>query len=913
MGSQNFAFLAFNRGLVDPRGLARADIKRLALSAETCRNFIPRVLGSMMLRPGLRYTGATKSNLASRNIPFVFSITDNAGMEFTNQLMRVWINDVLITRPAVTNSLAGGTFPSAASLAANWTDNDEAGGVSAWVSAGKVGFTGNGTAAAIRDQAVAVIEAGVEHALHIVVERGPITLRVGSSGGADDYISETELGQGTHSLAFTPSAGSYYVRFMSRLARVVYLTSCVVESAGVMEVATPWLAADLGIMRTDQSGDVVFVACSGYRQYRIERRGTGRSWSVVIYDNQDGPFRIQNTGPTTMAPSVLTGNGTLTASIATFKSTHVGALFQVTSVGQIVTKNIAALNDATASIRVTGVTTDRAFTIVLSGMTVGRTVILQRSFDDATWAAVSGKTWGADTTESYTDGLDNEIVYYRLICTVAGGAGTTAASLQIATGSIVGVGRVTAFTSSTVVDIEVLIDFGGTSASDNWAEGQWSTYRGFPSAVQLYEGRLWWAGKDKVNGSVSDAFDSFDPNYEGDAGPISRSIGSGPVDTINWLLGLQRLILGAQGTEFSCRSSSLDEPLTATNFNLKTASTQGSAGVSAVKVDAEGIFVQRGGTRVFQLSIDASTYDYSSVHLSAIVPAIGSPGIVRIGVQRQPDTRIHFVRSDGTVAVLVFDKVENVTCWLNFDCTDSGGLIEDVVVLPGGVGDEEDQVYYIVNRTVNGSTVRYREKFSLESECVGGTLNKQADAFVIFTNSPASATVTGLTHLIGASVIVWADGKLMDDGSGTPATFTVDGSGQISLTDDGASYAATTGIVGLSYKAQWQSGKLVELRTMKGTPLDMQSTIKALGVICANLHPKGLKYGRTFATADLMDMPEIEDGTIVPPNTIRTAYDEPAFVFPGGWSQDERLCLQAEAPKPATVLAAICEVEGNEG
>ena len=909
MAKQALAFIAYNRGLCDPRGLARADVKRIALSAEVYNNFTPRVLGSMMLRAGLGYTGARRSNLPSKSVPFVFSVTDVVELEFTDVSLRVWVSDSLITRPAVTSAVAGGTFPSAASLAANWTDNDEGSAVSSWVNSGRVGFTGTGTAAAIRRQTVLVIEAGTEHALHIVVERGPITLRVGSSSGGDDYISETSLGAGDHSLAFTPSAGNFYIQFSSRLLRVVYLSSCIVEAAGVMVVTTPWLEADLGKIRYDQSGDVVFIGCgTSYQPRRIERRGTGRSWSCVLYDYQDGPFLVENTGTTTMTPSVLSGNGTLTASVPTFKSTHVGALFSVTSTGQTVTKSMTVVLDSTASIRVTGITTDRAITIVLSGLSgTGNTVILQRSFDDATWVAVAGQTWTADVTTAYTDGLDNQIVYYRLHCSVYV-AGTTVAKLSIPTGSAVGIGRVTAFSTNVLVDIEVLAAFGAITASDTWSEGQWSPYRGFPTAPRLYEGRLWWAGKDKINGSISDAFDSFDPDFEGDAGPISRSIGSGPVDTINWLIALQRLVLGGQGAEHSCRSSSLDEPLTPTNFNMKEASTQGSAAVDAVKIDANGIFVQRGGTRVFELSIGQETYDYASTHLSAIVPRIGYPGIVRIGVQRQPDTRVHFVRSDGSVAILVFDKVENVVCWVESDSTGASGLIEDVVVLPGASGSEEDQVIYTVKRTINGSTVRYREKYSLESECIGGTLNKQADSFIVFTNSPPSATVTGLTHLIGASVVVWADGKVMDDDHGAVRSFTVDGAGTITLLDGtGIPYIATTGVVGLSYTAQWKSGKLLELRSMLGTPLVQHKQIKGLGLIMWNTHPKGLKYGRSFSSNDLQDLPEIEDGTTVNQDTIHATYDHEPFVFPGSWSTDERLCLQAEAPKPVTLLAAICE------
>jgi hypothetical protein len=89
--------------------------------------------------------------------------------------------------------------------------------------------------------------------------------------------------------------------------------------------------------------------------------------------------------------------------------------------------------------------------------------------------------------------------------------------------------RITAFTSSTIVSAEVLSDLGGTSATDDWAEGEWSDRRGWPSAVALYEGRLWWSAASRgIWGSISDGFESFDEAVEGDSGPINRDVGSGP-------------------------------------------------------------------------------------------------------------------------------------------------------------------------------------------------------------------------------------------------------------------------------------------------------------------------------------------------------------------------------------------------
>lgn len=884
------SILAFNRGLVSRYGIARTDVKRIAISAETMTNYVPRVLGSMSLRPGLGYLGATASNSAARLVPFIFATDDTALLEFTNGSMRVWIDDALVTRGAVSTAVTNGNFD--ANLG-SWTDADEVGGTSAWVTGGYMGLTGDGTAAAIRYQQVTVSAAdqGDEHALSIVIERGPITLRVGSTLGGDEYITETVLGTGGHSLAFTPT-GNFYIQFQSRLTRQVLVNSCNVAGSGVMSLTTPWLTADLGNIRADQSGDIVFAACAGYQQRMIERRGA-HSWSVVLYQPEDGPFKIENSGPITLTASAINGNITLTASAALFRSTQVGGLYGITSEGQTVTKSVSAQNTFSNAIRITGVDSSRVFTIVISNTFVG-TVTLQRSLtsDAGPWEDVSGKTWTTTTTETYDDGLDNQIVYYRIgIKTGDYVSGTADLTLQYNLGSITGFVRLTAYASSTSVSAEVLSDLGGTTATDVWAEGEWSDKNGWPTAVSFHEGRLWWAGQSAVWGSVSDAYDSFNFAVEGDAGTISRTLASGPVDTINWIASAKRLLVGAQGMEIAARSSSLDEPLTPTQFSLKTVGTQGSGSVSQVKVDTDVVFVDRTGIKIFQLAFDAKNYDYAPADLTQLVPELGSPGITRLAIQRKPDTRIHAVRSDGTVALGVFDKSEDVLCWCDVE---TDGEVEDVCTLPAESGDTDDQAYYIVKRTINGSVVRYLEKWAQSTECRGGALNKQADAFVVYDGS-------NLTHLEGEDVVVWVNGVDIGTTSTYTNTYTAV-SGALSP----ASATAIGGIVGLLYTAQFKSTKLGSPTQNMSTILNQKKNVGSVGFVLADTHPKGVRFGPDFDTLD--DMPGTEDGTAVDQDVVHTAYDEQAIEFPGTWDTDSRLCLQSQAPRPATILAATIDL-----
>lgn len=895
MGRENVALFAFNRGLISKYALARTDIKRSALSASIMTNWMPRVLGSMMLRPGLGYLGATLTNAFAITIPFIFSSTDTGRLEMTDSVMRVWVSDALVSRSSVATAISNGTF---ASLV-NWTSIDGIGAASANTGS-KLNLTGTGYNAAGRYQAVTVAapDQNVQHALRIVVERGPVTLRVGSTVGGDEYIAETILKTGTHSLTLTPT-GNFNVQLSSTSRAVKLVTSVAIEAAGVLQLPTPWVLANLTLLRWDQSGDVVFVDCAGLQQYRIERRN-GNSWSVVKYAPDDGPFRIQNVGPIRLTPSAANGNITIAASAPLFKTTQVGGLFRLTSEGQSVSQLLAGADQYTDTVRIVGVgTASRTLTVVISGVYVG-TLTLERSFDNGTsWAKVT--TYTGTGTSTYNDSaapdlLVNVIALYRVGFI---GSDYTSGSATLALsnpgGGITGIARITAFTSNVLVSAEVLKSLGGTNATANWSEGDWSDYRGWPSSTSLYEGRLNHSGRNKFWGSVSDGFESFDDTVIGDSGPISRSIGRGPVDTINWMLPLVRLVLGAQGAEISARSSSLDEPLTPTNFNLKPSSTQGSSAVPAVAVDNDGFFVQKSGTRVFRLSPDNYYFNYTAENQSQMIPELFLPGIVRLAVQRQPDTRIHTVLADGTVAILVFDSVENVSCWCLFQ---TQGSVEDVVILPDTI---EDAVYYTIKRTVNGSTVRYFEKWAQEQNAIGGTVNRQGDAFIVYSGAPTT-TITGLGHLEAKAVIVWADGLdfSADDASGVQRTYTVTG-GQITL-DTAVSHA----MVGLPYTAQWQSSKLA-YAAQAGTALTQMKIIHQVGVVLADAHALGLKVGQDFDHLD--DLPLVRDnGSTIDITSVMSAEDVEAFPVNGTWDTDSRLCLQAKAPRPVNVIAAVMAI-----
>lgn len=882
----------FNRGRISRLGLARTDLDRVRLSADVMINWVPRTLGSMMLRPGLQYIGAVNSS--GRIIPFIRSATDTALIEASSGSLRFWVSDSVIQRNGSTSAVSGGTFTSTS--LSGWTDADESGSTSEWVSGNYMGLTGTRYARAIRRQTITAN--ATDHGLNIVVERGYPVLKVGSSAGGDDYISETTLKPGTYSFLVT-STGNFVVELSANTEYATLVDTVSIESSGDMTLPTPWLGSDLGKLRWKQSADVVFCALEGYQQRRIERYAA-QSWASVLYAPDDGPFRTINITSKRLNPSALSGNITLACDQPVFNSSHVGALYRVTSLGQKVTGTFTAGDQWSDSIRVSGVTESRVFDVTISSVSTEITVRVQRSVgEEGSWTDVTGLSWTSSTTATYDDGFDNQIIYYRI------GSGATdfvststaasaSAELSYASGGKTGIAKLVSVPSATESSAIVLSNFGSTSPSELWSEGEWSGYRGYPSAITLHEGRTVWAGKNKIWASVSDAYDSFDDGEIGDSGPIGRSIGEGPTDRIEWMLSQTRLVIGTQGQELQAKTSSLEEPLTPTNFSLRDISTQGSANVQAIKIDQRIMFVQAGGTRVMEISSDEVRLDLQTLDRTVLVPEIGEPSIIRLAVQRQPDTRVHCVRSDGAVGMMVSDPAENVLCWLDIESSGKvNGAIEEVAVLPGTV---EDSVYYVVRREINGSTKRYLEKWALESEARGGSTNKIADSFIV-QNSTSTTTVSGLDHLVGSSVVAW--GSTTDLG-----TYTVSTTGTITL-----SQASTFACVGLPYSGLYKSAKLA-YASRSGTALTQRKQVNHVGIIAADMQAQGLQFGPSTSVLD--PLPRVERGVTVSTDSVWSEYDSDPVIFPKKWDTDSRLVLFAQAPRPVTVLGAILDMETKD-
>jgi len=844
----------FNRGEVSDNSIARDDVKKVINSASLMSNFWPQRLGPMSYRNGTEY----KDTLAGEtySIPFVKKVDDTAILLFSNNELRVAVDDAIISRTTVASTI---TNPNFTSDITGWTNADGAGSTSAWLTGGYASLTGADTTSAVLHQTITTT--AVEHGLRIEILESPARVRIGTSGVLSSDILDTTLEVGTHSFLFTPASNPTITLSNSDTIRTL-VDSVSFETTGEMILLTGITVGDISKIRYHQSADVVFLATEGNKQYQVKRRGVN-SWSFVEYRTNDGPFNPINLSDVTLAVGALNGNTTLTASESLFSAADVGTIYKSASAGQEVTASVSAADAGTGSIRVTGITGSRIFTVSVSGTFVA-TVTLQRSADDVLWEDVESYTTAK--SKSYDDGLDNATMYYRLY--VKAGdytSGTTVLGLDYESGSIEGIARVTSYTSATVVDIQVLASFGSTDASRDWYRGSWGEEQGYPSAVAIYEGRAFWSGSNIVWGSVSDAYTSFDPDVEGASAPITRTIGIGPVDTINWLCPTSRLILGMPTEDLSVRSSSFGEVLTNLNANIKDNSGQGSAPVAYAKAGQSIYFVHHATSKLIRLFYDGNSDSHADEDMMTMHPEIATAGIKRIAIVRQPETRVFAVLEDGTARVFLHDKVEEVGGWSRMV---SDGLIEDVIVLPE---TSEDRVYFVVNH----SGTRTLEKMSLFSE------TKPHDSHVQYAST--STTISGLTHLEGKTVGVWGSGA--DQGS-----YTVSG-GSITVP---AAYTDVT--VGLRYTADYTSNKLSNY--LPYSPITRKTRVTDIALLASNLYGAGLSVG-----PDSANLRPIEGAT-------GTDYDQDSFPFDGQYGTNSRVHVQATAP--VTIKALVYGIKESQ-
>lgn len=686
------------------------------------------------------------------------------------------------------------------------------------------------------------------------------------------------------------SSVAYVICFEEYLNR--YFTSGArLESGGSpVETVTPYIEAHLRELQFTQSNDVMWITHNSYAQRKLSRTST-TAFSLDAITFTNGPFRTRNDilwdDDVTLTPSVTTGSGTLTLSATTnfsFQSGHVGALMKIV--------HPRVNTDTDGTLAVTGVLgsailVEGTATMTLNGVWSGK-VKLQKSYDGSTWETVKSFKGASDSRFSHVFNETEENVQYRMNVTEIT-SGSVTGNITLDDSEQFGVCRITAYNSTTSVDMTVIKDFAATSASKRWAEGAWSDVRGYPKTFTFYGDRaIYAATTDDLQTLWLSKVGEYE-NFKAGTDPsdsFAVEILSRERNAIQWISGMELLVIGTTGGEWILRATTQDEPVTPTNWVLRQQSNYGSKNIQSGKINKSVIFVDLAGRKLRQMDFIGSVQQaYEAPDLTVFCDHLTNGEIVDFAVQRYPEPIVWMVTgADPYFIGLSTDKEQDLLAGARYPAGGSG-VVESVAVIHGS---EEDEVWASIQRTVNGSTVRTIEQMQPWA--------RASQSYAWFVDSGVISEGTDLTtvtvsHLIGETV------KILGDGVKYPEQV-VPETGIVPLAEP-----VDVAIVGLGY--EW---------IVKPMKLDTDSlfdttrgTTKSIGEISANFYET---LGATYGDGTTQYEIEWPRPLTLEPITLFTGDID--LVFDSEITSDTSVVLSGTAPYPCT-LRSLTVKAAQEG
>ncbi len=269
-------------------------------------------------------------------------------------------------------------------------------------------------------------------------------------------------------------------------------------------------------------------------------------------------------------------------------------------------------------------------------------------------------------------------------------------------------------------------------------EETWSAGRGWPTSVTFHAGRLVFGGsKSRPNvwwGSKSGDFFNFDVGEGLDDEAIERPMVTDQLNAIINVYSARHLQIFTTGAEFyvPARVPTPEDsaPIRQTSY--------GSAPVRPIFVDGATLFVQENKRAVRDFLFGFAEEAYSSSETSLLFQSfVADPVDMAVQLNRFGDYG-YVVTEAGIIAVLNTNREQGIKGWTRFN---TAGTYEHVAVA-------DDIVHVVVKRTINGTAVRWLEKFD-EAAFL--------DAGVTLTGSQLT-TWTGLSRLDGETVNLVLDG-----------------------------------------------------------------------------------------------------------------------------------------------------------
>lgn len=596
--------------------------------------------------------------------------------------------------------------------------------------------------------------------------------------------------------------------------------------------------------------------------------GTGGTGKENGSPGNTGWVNIKLEAELSITPSGTTGNITLAASKNYFSENMVGAYVQISQEldSQTVTQN----GNGTSREVLCG----KAWKVITHGTWTG-TVIVQKSTNNGPWKDY--RTYKSnDDFNASESGTVEEYTRLRIVST----AGNT--DLTVLSYTHVGMVRITGYISPLEVNAEVIDPLANTNPADYVCLNAWNDQFGYPSAIGFFQDRLCVAATKKQPYmlwlSRSGDYNNFSVEKTSgtvtDDSAVALAFINRKQQTIEHLVPESDLVIMTGGNEWILSG---ETAVTPTKANPKMQTSRGTTNVIPLSIGGRVIFVQHRGKTVRDLQYRFESDSYDGADLTLLAKHITKNTTIEdMAYMQEPDSKLYFVLSDGTMACLSYVQDQKVYAWSRIKTEGK------VMAVCNVENQNEDNVYIAVKR----GNQTYIEELCNNKETENPKDYIMLDASVKITETTAKGSVP---HLPNAKIGVLADGRYYEK-------IQTDEGGNFTLPQE-ASYI----IAGLPYIMTVELPNL-EINTKTGT---IQGRKKKVSAVTLRLnHSLGGRVG------------------IEKTNTLPIKYDEfseqDVVLYSGdkhitmpnrGFELTGRTVITSDEPYPFNLSTVVREVE----
>lgn len=633
---------SFAAGEVAPSLYGRVDLQKYHVGASTARNVFVDYRGGMKSRPGGHFVGQCKqpgSAAPPRLISFGFSITQGYILEFGDHYIRFIQSGAYITETPVAISNVTNANPGVVSVTGTPFNNND------WVS-----LAGVGGMLEIDNRTVIVSNVGSGS----FEMRDPITLNL---------IDTTSFGTYT-------SGGT---------------------AARIYEIASPWAAVDLPLLKFSQSADTMSIVHGSYPPYDLQRHAQ-TNWTCT-------PTQF---GAKIKAPASCSATATVTTG-----STATDFQYVVTAVDKDSGEESVAspIGDAPNSVDIAA--TAGSIVVQWSPVDGASSYNVYKAPPAYNSTVPLGSTFGfAGRTIGGTSFVDSNITQDESqvppvhtnpfavgavidVTVMNQGSGyaqsTTSASIVTSAGTdaiiepvVDNNGHVVAFIipnggENYVPTDRIVISGAGTGAAATLVIGPYSGT--FPSTIGYFQERRVYAATnnnpDTYYLSKPGAFTNFDtsiPTVDDDA--ITGTPWSLQVNGIQFMTGMvSGLILFTGGGCWLLSGGQLQAAITPANQVVNPEGYHGCAQLCPpIPIDYDVLFVQAKGSVVRDLQFNFWSQFYQSSEVTTLSNHLFAGHSLREwAYAAEPNKIIWAVRDDGVLLSFTFFKEQDVYAWTRHD------------------------------------------------------------------------------------------------------------------------------------------------------------------------------------------------------------------------------------------------------